>query len=205
MKGVKCFSYPLTFETLMEFCHPVPHHHYHHPAMIDGKACATNGFVAIMAHGGLWLSDDFCETKSEFQTNFAKIPFGRFPNSCDWFRLENHFPALFRRGELARFGKDHRLAPSPSVLVGRVNVLVSMLQLASRLPAAEVSIADTGAPALYFRCSGAKGVIAAVRGDMDPAFTIDPVQRGHDGHARPISSMGALPLRGWPPVDNTPN
>lgn len=196
---MKPFSHPLRYDTLAELAHPSPRHHYAAPALLGGVACVTNGYVALKAYRGLWAADDFPEPPAGFWQSFEAIPFDRFPSKGEWHPIAAHLSALYRRGEIKPFGRDHRAAPSPAVCVGRVNVLLSMVQLAARLPKCEISVADTGAPALYFRCSGAMGLVAAVRGDLAPAFHLDPVMRGHDGRPKPKSTMGSLPLPGWPP------
>ena len=196
------FSHPLRYETLLAFCHPRPDHHYAAPALIGRHACATNGFVALRAHSGLWAPDDFPEPPDGFAESCGAIPLHHFPPpaTTTWYPLDSFRGKIYARAPIDPFTRTYRPANSPAVRVGTVPVLLSMLQLVARLPRCEFSIAVTAAPdVLFFRCSGALGLIAATSRDHAPAFTIDPILRHPDGTPRAVSTMGALPLPNWPP------
>jgi hypothetical protein len=197
------FSHPLRYETLLAFCQPNPAHHFAAPALIDRHACACNGFVALQAHSGLWASDDFPEPPAGFVESWQRIPLEHFPAAGAWHPLDAYRGRIYARAPIEPFTRTYRPANSPAVRVGTVNVLLSMLQLVARLPRCEFTLAQTASPtdALFFRCSGALGLIAGSSRDIAPAFTIDPVARHHDGTPRAVSTMGALPLPNWPPAE----
>jgi len=196
---MKNFSNPLFRDTLREFTRPTPGHHWQQIAWLDDCACACNGWVAIKAHRGLWTPHDFEPPTPEFVLNFASTPLDLFPAAATFYPLDFFRGAIFRRALISPFTSKGHLSATPAFRVGRVVVHLSMLQLVARLPRCEFTQADTGANALFFRCSGALGCIAGLDENTPVAYTIDGVRRAYDGRPIPTSTAGALPLPGWPP------
>lgn len=190
---MKYFPHPLRFKTLLDFCHPQPGHLFDMPVYNGIEALAANGVFFLKAHRGLWAPDDFPAAPAGFLDWFANLPFDRFPlpESRHWHPFADHLGKIFIRQPIHPFTPTFSLAEAPAVAIGRTVILLSMLQLAARLPRAEFSTEDRDAKGLFIRCNGALGFIAAYA--SEPAFAITP---------RPVRQgppAPSLPLPGWPP------
>jgi hypothetical protein len=152
------FPHPLTEACLSAFTHPDPDHALHSPHRYRSAVLATNGYIAILAHRGLWLDADYPEAPPSLQaradrydwTTPARIPADQWTN---FDRLE----ATIRKAVPPALWLGLRPAPSPLWQLGPTRIPLSLLGLIMRLPRAELAL--TGTASTFFRFSGGIGLV----------------------------------------------
>lgn len=200
------YPYPLPFESLMDFCHPRAGHGFAVPVRDEGRVMAANGYLAIFADRGAWLTSDFAQAGEDYLQRFFSLPWQ--PLDGPWRLLAEDSGTIYRRGLLPVWGAvPGVLAPSPVWCVaGGPLVRLSMLQLVGRLPRCEVHVgAMDRADPLFFRFSGGSGMIA-----YDPklpdffSYELFPQRRDPLTGEILTRQEGPKPswlLPGWPPPE----
>jgi hypothetical protein len=169
------FPNPLTEDVLGAFCHPIPTHALARPVRIGAEIIAGNGYVCLRAHRGRWFDEEFPEATAEQQARIEALFWGKFDTldpQC-WEALDDVRGELYRHSPIAiwaidKHGPTGKPSPTPIWKSGTcAPVRLSLLQLIARLPRCEVFTGsqDPSHP-LFFRCTGARGIIAA-----DPRLT----------------------------------
>jgi hypothetical protein len=219
------FPNPLDVATLEAFCHPVPGNDLAAPVRIGAEIVAANGFLALRAHRGRWLDADFPEPSAGQLRRIDALPWESAAHLPEfWKPLELIKAHLFRFAPIGPWAIDkhghptERLCATPVWKCGDAHpVRLSFLQLISRLPRAEVFVGPQGnRRPLYFRCTGARGIVAAdVRLETFSFSVFQPTTDRMDGslvyattrkptEAAPRPPMALLPeQKPWPPVDMT--
>lgn len=165
------FPNPMTEDVLAAFCHPVPTHALDRPIRIGTEIIAGNGYVCLRAHRGRWFDDEFQEASEAQKKRIESLTWGTIDqlDAGHWIPMESVKPQLFKFAPLALWAIDKhghptgKCHPCPIWKCGNSHpVRLSLLQLISRLPRAEVWTGPQSArQPLYFRCTGARGIIAA--------------------------------------------
>ena len=181
--------YPLPFEDLSLFCHPVAGHVFSRPRLgAEREVLVANGHLALRCHRGSWLDTDFLRADEEFLTRFhhAKLPWGihRSLPDNEWRALDDVRGHIYRSAPVAPWRSASglhapvngrtALSPTPVWRVGSASpVRLSFLQLIARLPRCEVYIGEQGSGSpLLFRFGGGVGIIAENGGLREPSFSL---------------------------------
>jgi hypothetical protein len=170
------FPNPLDEATLAAFCHPVITHALARPVRTEKEIIAANGYLCLRAHRGRWFDEEFQEPACPVRARIDSLPWKRFEilPEANWFPLDDVRGDIYRQPPIGFWAvaKDSsatgKPAPTPIWKCGTCSpVRLSLLQLIARLPRCEVFTGsqDSSQP-LFFRCSGARGIIAA-----DPRLT----------------------------------
>lgn len=204
------FPYPLPEYALAEFRHPAEWHDLGRVYRQHGEMLAGNCYVALRAHRGAWLEQEFDGAPGSFLARFDKLPWNRWPAGKDheWRMLREQAAALGERGTIGLWLKG-KLAPSPVWMVNEVRVRLSLLQLVARLPRAEVFTGrqDAGDP-LWIRFSGGRAAIAADKRLTLHSWEIFPPCRDGWTGDRVTAPTGPKPRFtqpgvNWPPADHS--
>ena len=183
---------------------------FHLPRRIGPHVVAANGHAAIRCTKGHWMDSDYGGANDAYVLRFSKLPWNRVldPESPHWKDLDSVRMSIYRNSPIAVFGKDHRLAPSPSVRIGTSSAVpLSVLQIVARLPRVEVyAYAQATRDPVFFRFTGGEGIIAFHDLKSVP-FTIHKPHRDFEGNHityRQNFNFGTKPpeepqLENWPP------
>lgn len=165
------FPNPLTEDVLAAFCHPSPAHPLARPVRIGAEIIAGNGYVCLRAHRGRWFDDEFPEASDQQRQRIEKLSWSKFDTldpAC-WEPLDDVRGNIYRFAPIAFWADTKpgqpigKPSPTPIWKCGyAAPVRLSLLQLIARLPRCEVFTGpqDRSHP-LYFRCTGARGIVAA--------------------------------------------
>lgn len=170
------FPNPLDEATLAAFCHPCIHA-LSRPALVGSEVIAANGYIALRAHRGRWLDSDFDAPSPEHHARIQRLNWDAF-DSLDpgkWDKLDDVRGQIYRTATISFWATNAENVPTgrpsatPIWKVGKAApVRLSLLQLIARLPRCEVYTGpQTPTQPLYFRCTGARGIIA-----VDPRLEI---------------------------------
>lgn len=218
------FPNPLDEATLAAFCHPIPSHALAKPLRIGGEILAGNGYLCLRAHRGRWLDSDFPEAAPEQQARLETLKWGVIERlaPAHWQPLAMRKPLLFKFAPFHLWAYDQhdqptgKCHPCPIWKCGDAHpVRLSILQLISRLPNAQVWTGPQAArQPLYFRCTGARGIVAADNRLDEYSFSIfQPSTDRLDGslvyasadparESKPRLPAPLLPgQRPWPPPE----
>lgn len=201
---MKSFPYPLPLHALDEFRHPAEASVFHRPAFHAGETLVGNGHIALRIRKGHWFDEDHAPASPEFLERFDRLGWDFSPvDGGKWHLLDSVRGTLFRHAGIG-FWLNGKPAPTPLVWIGdRLRVRLSLLQLVSRLPRAEVCAQPH---ALLIRFSGGMGIAPRDKrlDQCGTAFSLFAPERcPYDGRELGKRSEVRLevPGRNWPPPE----
>lgn len=165
----KYFHFPLSYEDLMNFCHPREGHYYEFPFMFGNGVAACNGWIALSV-------DSYvdCELElNEAESRVKLLPWDAWKEGLDEQPAERWGVVDDRRGGKAVNGKD-QFWEAVSLTKWKANtgedngwmvqvghhqniIPCPIMQLIGRLPRAEVYLRNYRDDLLPFRFNGGKG------------------------------------------------
>lgn len=173
-------GYPLSAEAARKaLCHPWRGHVYHLPAMLPcGAMAAANGFMAVVCEKFALPAP--VDASPEFLARWdERVKWGGeeiWSDEHEWKPLADVTGTLFKYGPRPAFFKGSlnwhpRL--EPAVGIGHEAIIpLAMLQLASRLPRAEVLTETFHSSPVRIRFNGGRAMIANLSSDpkLIPSF-----------------------------------
>lgn len=209
----KGFPYPLQIGSLEAFCHPDERQGMARPFWDGdkqtGEAVATCGYLSLRVRSGLFSMEDFEKLPERVRVRLDRLPWSSFPwaikDEGNWRDLAD--AKLFRFGSMAAWLND---CPAPQRVVRVADahlVRLGFLQLAARLPAAQVYMGVS--EMLLFRFTGGIGIALKDTRLTEAGFSVLTPARWDDGAIRGRTvakelAAGERPagkFKGWPPAE----